>query len=73
MLTLITATSLGMFSVVEYSPSNRSFDFLSNIQDRWNRIACSVPLWNMTDLTLLQLGATIRSKGSQTLLEKRLV
>lgn len=73
MLTLITATSLGIFSVVEYSPSNRSFDFLSNSQDRWNRIARSVPLWNMTDLTLMQLGATLRSNGSQTLLEKRLV
>lgn len=66
LLTLITAASLGTVSVVAYSPANRSLYFLSDIQDRWSRIACSVPLWNMTDITLMQLGATLRSKGSQT-------
>ena len=36
LLIVITTASLGIFSVVAFSPSRRSFALLSNIQDRWN-------------------------------------
>ena len=68
LLIVIIVASLGIFS-----PSKRSFALLSIIQDRWNWIAHSVPLWNITDLTLLLLGKTPSSNESKSLLEQRLV